>query len=317
MKQRSVKTGLLRKSPVVWGNFGIVSHMLAETVSTQQPSILVVSLPRSGSSWVGEVLGLSGSSLYLREPITQSYMVRAGSHSASFFEVPIDGPDRAGYAKFARAAFSGVPSFPRSIIKYPNQWSLSLRAEKRIVVKEVNPLAIEWISRVYQPRIILLIRHPAAVANSFFKLNWSDPKFEDRFSRETLDRELPERRHIPSSFWAQHGILQGLVLRLALRAFNTCKDFIVVRYEDLCDEPLSTFRRLYDFAELLWNVDIEDQILARSSTGGTADPGPYDVYRNSKVEAEKWKWEMSREAIEEVRTAYLSLNPSYYLDGEW
>ena len=55
-------------SPVRWGRFPGLTGMLARALSPAEPPVLVVSLPRSGSSWVGEVLGAAPDAMYLREP---------------------------------------------------------------------------------------------------------------------------------------------------------------------------------------------------------------------------------------------------------
>jgi len=76
-------------SPILWARWGFISKLLALMLRPRQPSTLVLSLPRSGSSWVGETLGSALNALYLREPVTQS--------DASFYDrgtvFALDTPD--------------------------------------------------------------------------------------------------------------------------------------------------------------------------------------------------------------------------------
>ena len=69
-------------SPIRWSRFGAASLLLAKTVKSRRPATLILSLPRSGSSWVGEILGSAANALYLREPITQTLIASGESNLA-------------------------------------------------------------------------------------------------------------------------------------------------------------------------------------------------------------------------------------------
>src|SRR5262245_30987828 len=72
-------------SPVLWANFVRVSRFVAHSIPSVFPPILVISIPRSGSSWLGDSLGISSNALYLREPITQKHLAYKRL-APSFFE---------------------------------------------------------------------------------------------------------------------------------------------------------------------------------------------------------------------------------------
>src|SRR4051812_45313414 len=83
------------------------------------PPVLVLSMPRSGSSWVGSVLGAAADAAYLREPLTEIHARRRGG--ASFFEVdPAAPPD--GYRRAGAVAFAGVPRFSAAVVAHREQW---------------------------------------------------------------------------------------------------------------------------------------------------------------------------------------------------
>lgn len=58
-------------SPVPWANWGPLSGLIARSLPTRSPAVAILSLPRSGSSWVGDMLRNTRDGLYLREPVTQ------------------------------------------------------------------------------------------------------------------------------------------------------------------------------------------------------------------------------------------------------
>jgi hypothetical protein len=104
-------------------------------------------------------------------------LLHASRQAETNFYVDPDDPP-AAYAASARAAFSGLPSFalpaerPTRIVRHPGQWSLRQRRQRRLVIKEINPFACEWLLKTYSPRVIYLVRHPAAVALSNARLGF-------------------------------------------------------------------------------------------------------------------------------------------------
>ena len=305
---------LYRKSPVLWANYGWLSALINRQMRPLQPAILILSLPRSGSSWVGEMLGASPSAMYLREPITQTYISRSPG-KPSFFEIDKNHPPQS-YVNSAANVFSGMPLFDPSIIRFPKQWSLLKRRKKRIVIKEVNPLALAWIIEQFQPRIIYLIRHPAAVAQSFSKLEWTGRQFETRFFPETLESKIQTYKDFTSSFWSEHGALQAVILRQTLELLQNYGNFKLIKFEDICADPLAAFRELFDFAELNWNKKIQDYIEEHTLPSETDDDN-YGTFRNSRLEINKWRDQIPKENLLEIKNAYLSFDPPYYKQQQW
>lgn len=85
----------------------------------RRPPALVLSLPRSGSSWVGDTLGHADDAMYLREPITQSNMQLHGAVQA-MQDIGPGGPDT-DTLRYADNAFNGIPDFLAGIVQRPNQ----------------------------------------------------------------------------------------------------------------------------------------------------------------------------------------------------
>ncbi len=268
------------KSPVLWARWGRISRVIARTLRPRQPPVLILSLPRSGSSWVGKMLGSALNALYLREPVTQS--------DASFYDrgtvFALDPPDvAAAYRRLADKAFVGWPDFGPIVVRFPKQWALCWRRPRRVVIKEVNPLACGWYVRRYQPRVVFLMRHPAAVALSFHTQGW-------------LAME-------PGA-WAKNGELQGRALstaRDALAGYPNCE---TVFFEALCAEPLSGFQRLFAFAHLMWTDWIQAFVRQHA--------------RNSKPMIDAWRGQVSPAALEALRDGYRQFGLAWYQgDDEW
>lgn len=270
--------------PLFWAKLGLPSQYIAKYLKTMAPSILVLSHPRSGSSWVGDTLGNASNAVYLREPISQSYL-----KNGKYFicEVNPIQPDKL-YKRFADFSFIGLPCFPDApyVVKFHAQWELSKRKSRRLVIKEVNPLACEYFLKNYSPKVIFLVRHPAAVALSFRKFGW----------------------------WNKIGKEEGKRLGIRLRAvydsLKTYDECLIVKYEDLCTDPLSVFRNLFDFAGLEWNTKIEKLIQGNTSKGDTKKR--YSISRDSKKMIRAWEGQLTEEELANLKEGYQVFDLPWY-----
>lgn len=303
-------------SPVAWARWLSIAELMARTLEPRQPPVLVVSLPRSGSSWVGEALGASQEALYLREPITQSHLASSDSNISVFLVSPEAPP--ASYQAFADTAFLGLPAFGPNIVKRPAQWSLLRRRQRRVVIKDVNPLALGWLAERYQPRIVFLVRHPAAVANSYLKLGWSDVQFANRIPASEWEK-LRDKLPPLDDFWMEHAAFQGYVTRKALDMLETYANVSLVRYEDLCEDPLRKFQEIYAFAGLEWTDDIARLVETRSKGSGGTDSSadPYSTARDSKSQIFSWRKNVQEAEIAKMGEVYASFGLPFYTDSVW
>ena len=182
-------------------------------------------------------------------------------------------------------------------------------------MKEINPFMLDWLIEDFQPRIIYLIRHPAAVADSFNRLGYNGKQLESRFGKGTLEK-CDNYRQYTHSFWADHGAMQAMVLNEVTKKVQNYKDLRIVQYEHLCLNATSVFKELYDFAELEWNDQIENYILKRTAPQ-TVDTHDFSTLRNSSYEMTKWKKQLSAEQVQDVKDAWLSFDPPFYGPSEW
>ncbi len=101
-----------------WARFGPLSGFIARRVPTLRPPLLLLAFPRSGSGWVGEILGSAENALYLREPLSQGLNVRNGRKGTVTLQVD------AAYGRDMERAFLWLPAFPERVVLFPQQWGL-------------------------------------------------------------------------------------------------------------------------------------------------------------------------------------------------
>ena len=283
---------------ISWARLGPASTLLAKLAEPQRPPVLVLSVPRTGSSWVGETLGCAQDALYLREPMTQSCLAyfRQTGHPQEIVYDPESSAASEVFASAADRAFSGLPVFPRWVVTYPGQWDPRSRKKRRLVIKEVNPMACKLLVEQYQPRVILLVRHPAAVSVSYANMKW-------------ISRPLGR----------QQGENLGETFRTALDSLAGYAKYTVVTYEELCAAPVSVFQRLYKFSALKWDDSSKAYIQRRTS--GEDPVGRHHRYgtsRDSRSMIRAWVSQLSTEELEELRAGYSSFDlPWYQADEDW
>lgn len=191
-----------------------------------------------------------------------------------------------------------------------------------MVIKEVNPLALAWLLDTYRPRVVFLMRHPAAVALSYQALNWcnAEAKLAELGTRLMNGSLRPWQETIQSAsgFWQAHGAFQGAVLRVALQALTAYADAITITYESLCENPETSFRALFEFAGLTFDERVHDRI--RESSVGTAQDaaGNYGTRRDTLRMAAAWKGKLTPEQLASLHAGYAAFDLPYYRDSnDW
>lgn len=81
---------------------------------------------------------------------------------------------------------------------------------------------------------------------------------------------------------------------------------LVVRYEDICNDPAREMKRLLDHCGLPWHAQVED-FIARSTSGDSG--GYYSVFKNPRQSAEKWKQALDPAVIDAIMAIALDSRP--------
>ncbi|HEY3011451.1 MAG TPA: sulfotransferase, partial [Gemmatimonadales bacterium] len=139
----------------------------------------------------------------------------------------------------------------------------------RLLIKLTGWPRIGFLNEIFEDaKFVHIVRDGRAVASSLLHVNfwrgWYGPQGwragllspEDQATWESYDR----------SFVA----LAGLEWRIQMRAIEAArraldpKRFFEVKYEAFCEQPLETYRRVLEFAELPESAELERQIKAAS-----------------------------------------------------
>ena len=208
-------------------------------------------------------------------------------------------------------------------------WSLFGRGRlgrKRPLVKD--PFAIfsaPWFASSLGCRVVITVRHPAAFASSLKRLEWPF-EFKDLLEQPLLMRDLlgPFRKEMETvqadDVIAQGSLLWKLIYQVVDDYRRQHPEFIIVRHEDLSQEPLQGFRALYQSLGLTFRPQVQQAILSASSAENPDELSKSTMHAyklDSRANLYKWKSRLSQEEIERVSRLTASVAAHYYPEVDW
>jgi hypothetical protein len=317
------------------------------------PPILVTGAPRSGSTWVGNVLSLDGRSGYIHEPFNKHCpdgRCRARfEHAFTYVTPENEAPYRAAladtlawkYSPRAELARIRHPAIrprktrvSRDLVRLARDYSYfeyMRRQGKRVILKD--PLALfsaDWIAERFGARVVVVIRHPAAFVASLRAAGWERVPFGIFLSQPRLmeDRLAPFRAEVAAAAAEMpDGIAAGaLHWKLMHHHIDLLRsehpDWIFVRHEDLSRDPLGAFGDVFarlglDFSdevrENLARFTSDSATLSKRSIFGTARR----TMRNSRDSIHLFRKRLSPEEIARIREITAPLWQRFYAEEDW
>jgi hypothetical protein len=199
--------------------------------------VLVVGLPRSGTTWVGRVLAATPGTEYVGEPdnpLRFPFALRACRQLGSgHYPILVPDDDAPDYERLWACAFGltrggGLDGLRRAVSRRLLQRSsparvrsalrgeapgLPLRAVERLAVPEeprrladdllvksvYAPLSVEWIARRIPLKIAVVLRSPLNILSSWVQLGWLGRSGDDMLDlvSEEAQWELTTRWSVP------------------------------------------------------------------------------------------------------------------------
>lgn len=228
--------------------------------------ILVVGVPRSGSTWLASMLAATPGSFAVLEPDNPYWHPEAEPVRKLLGTYAVLGPgERAPeYQSLWDGVFSGIP---RGARRWP-------RPEvHNVVAKSVfAAFAVEWLAERYAPRVILIERNPLNVVAS-----WMQHHFEvgDLATRERI-RDSIEPLALPEWDPFAPRVLQvawavGVLMSVMRRQARTHPEWALVSHDALCVEPARGLRTVAQAAGLRWTARVERRVRGSNAPGTGAE----------------------------------------------
>jgi len=265
--------------------------------------IALHSVPRSGSTWVGEIINSSEYVDYSYQPLF-SYVFKGlitdkstREDISSFYDGLIGNSDDFVRQTEQRSAGS-LPIFK----KFPKPTTV---AYKEVRYHYILPNLMDADKDV---KVIGLIRSPYAVINSWLKapkefrpdLGWNEMEEWRYAKRKNLDKQEEYNGY---EKWKEVAVMfQTLRAKYPER-------FYLLKYEDLIKEPLQIARELFNFCGLSVTEQTEDFISQSRNNDMSKDA--YSVFRNSNTD-DSWTTELSPDVRAEIETDLTVSGIDYY-----
>ena len=212
----------------------------------EKNSILLVGDGRSGTTWVSNIINYNNEFRYMFEPFHPHFV--DASRGFQMFQYLRPSSDARYFLNTARAVITGQFRHERV-----DQYNRRLLCTKRLIKDIFAHLFLKWL-KVHFPhtRIILLLRHPCAIAVSKEKLRqnmWMDEPEKFLAQRELLEDFLhPFKDEIKAakSYFEKQIINWCIIHHIVLKQFKEGEIHLAF-YENFCARPEEEIRRLFSF----------------------------------------------------------------------
>jgi len=209
-------------------------------------SIFLSGDARSGTTWVPNIINYKNDFRYMFEPFHPSHIKICNKFK--FYQYLRTTDDRKYFVNTASRILSGQVRHHR-IDRFNSRFFYS----KRLIKDIFGNLFLRWIKEFFPDvKIILLLRHPCAVANSKLRLrHWSWPENPEEFleQQDLVDDFLyPFIDDIKSAegFFEKQIFIWCILHYVPLRQFKADQIHLAF-YENFCEQPEKEIRRLFTF----------------------------------------------------------------------
>lgn len=302
---------------------------MSATVVGMRPPILVTGAHRSGTTWVGAMLGLAPGALTVpKEPFNPNPRDYAlgGLAQDWFVYAPALPQDRAVRA-FRRVLDGRAPRLlrrhtpAREAVRY-----LSPFSHPRLVLHDpIAAFSAEWLAQHFDLEVVVLVRHPAAFAASLRRMDWRmAPRAlldQPALVRDHLAEWAPRLRQLPDEPVAQAGVLWGCIYSVLLRFADRRPEWIVCTHEELARDPVGAFGTLYGRLGLPVTPEVVRGIFDHTRPDNpSASPPPgvrHVLRRDSAATTRAWTTVLEPAESDRLRGQVEPLASRFYGDADW
>lgn len=307
---------------------------------TRRSPILVTGAHRSGTTWAGKMLSAGSGVVYISEPLNVWH--RPGVYSAPvdswYTYICDDNQDEylSSFQEMLRLNYNTADEIRslRSIkdaTRFLRDWSAfssGKRREDRILIKD--PFAVfsaPWFEDTLDCKVVITVRHPAAVVSSLKRLNWSFD-FNHLLSQTLLMRDhldpfredMLVMKNDQANILDQASLLWRMIYFVVAQYQSQFKDFQVVRHEDLSQDPLGSYGMLYNRLGLEFTAQAVNKITNSSKAGNPQerrDSAAHATQLDSRANLENWKTRLSSKEIDRIQNLTGDIASHYYSDDSW
>jgi hypothetical protein len=295
--------------------------------------IVIVGLPRSGTTWTLRAMGSAVGEGGILEPDNEDKVPAAihAKHGLGRYPVLQPGDDAAPYRRLWEWVFNGAVEGRRSnlarhllgpgaaerihegrpdpvtwlaatIARNPNVGPVRVDGNEgpRIVAKSIHAqLAVEWLADEFDLEVVLLLRHPANVLASWMEVHLKDARNSTLESRPEIRSRYLEPWGIPPP---GPDPVERMSWRIALLTaaiedvHARHPEFQLRTHEQLCTDPPAEFSQLFDDVGLPWG-EASETFLKDHNVPGTG----FAVRRVASDLSDSWQQRLDDAQVSTLR----------------
>ncbi len=295
--------------------------------------IVIVGLPRSGTTWTMRALGSAAGTATILEPDNEDKYPASIHAKRKVGRYPVLHPgDRApAYRKLWEWILQGAHEDRRSRLARhllgpgavsrihqgrsdPVTWLAATVAREphparavpeagdgpRIVAKSIHAqLAVEWLAAEFDIEVVLLLRHPANVLASWMELNLKDARNSTLEIRPEIRSRYLEPWGVPlpgPDPIERMSWRIGLLIAAIEDASARHPGWHLRSHEQLCADPAGEFQRLYADLGLEWGTPTEAFLEAHNAPGAG-----FAVKRVAAELSDSWQRRLTDDQVATLR----------------
>lgn len=299
--------------------------------------ILITGIHRSGSTWLGKIMGASSELRYIHEPF--NFPKNPDAPFSLWFKY-ISKNSAQEDQKTIRRYLNKKLTFNISRLieksrkaKYPGQvrdaikYELKYFTSRPLLKDPIAFIASEWIHNTFDADIVVLIRHPAAFVASLKFANW---KFDFRNllnQKLLMENELSEYKNgiieiieKEERTGNQDIIAQGILLwnciysitKKRMDKYEHSENWLFIKHEDLSFHPMEEIKKIFIKFDLKFTAEVKSEI-ERTTRSKTTKTWERDSIKNIST----WKDRLDRDEISLIKEKTSNLWVCFYTEDDW
>lgn len=293
--------------------------------------ILVTGAPRSGTTWIGDLVGAAEALQVIHEPLNPDTRWLSPAPARHFVRLDDDPEAVRAFRRvldFRRPAADLFAARSRSQLAKAIRLHHAMRSARRLGARPLvkDPIALlstDWLHENFGLRVVFVLRHPAGFVSSLNRLGWRTD-FASWLDDPRLTELLPESRaELDAAANGLPMIEEAIVLYNALHEaiahFERTLDVAAtIRYDDVAAEPATQIERLCHDLDVPFDAGVK-QVLDTS----TAGPAEVDVdlatsrRPRDRSAATTWRTRLSGPEVALVRERTERWASRWWSDADW
>lgn len=316
--------------------FGWLRRLRSNAERERRP-ILVTGLHRSGTSWVGRSLTLSGELAYVSEPLNVLHRPGVMAAPVEQWYSYITEQNEAEYLSAFEDTLVLRYKFwkelaslrsPRDFLRMLRDSFIFLRGRltrQRVLLKDPFALfSAVWVAQRLDAQVVIVLRHPAAFVSSLKRLNWSfdfnDLLAQPALMRDHLEPFRQEMESAPEDLVGQASLLWRIGMHTITQMNKTYPELHLVQHEELSKDPVAGFRSLFRNLGLPFTSKVERSILRNTGARNPDEVSLNSIYNtnlDSAANLQNWKRRLSADEIVRIRQLTQQAAEPYYGAEDW